>query len=264
MKLSGYRYPNEELILGITLVVLLGISIFAAGVSFCLLPLLVFGFTVLVFLLNKQHHNELLQQATRITSDQAPGLWPLIKECEARLGPGPVDYFVVPNRERNAYTFGFSDPKIVVIYSSMLNVMDADELKFIIGHELGHVVLGHTWLNTLLGGMSGIPTSLGAAILLTFSFRWWNRACEYSADRAGMLACGSLNKATSALVKLVAGKARTQAEFDRALNLIDQEDDSLENVLAETLSTHPLIIRRINQLREYAATPECQRLMAQR
>jgi Zn-dependent protease with chaperone function len=175
-----------------------------------------------------------------------------------------VDYFVVPKRERNAYTFGFSDPKIVVIYSSMLNVMDADELKFIIGHELGHVVLGHTWLNTLLGGMSGIPTSLGAAILLTFSFRWWNRACEYSADRAGMLACGSLNKAVSALVKLVAGKARTQAEFDRALNLIDQEDDSLENVLAETLSTHPLIIRRINQLREYAATPECQRLMAQR
>jgi hypothetical protein len=40
------------------------------------------------------------------------------------------------------------------------------------------------------------------------AFLWWNRACEYSADRAGLLACGRLHKAISALVKLAEGAER--------------------------------------------------------
>jgi len=36
--------------------------------------------------------------------------------------------------------------------------------------------------------MAGVPVGMGAAVLLSFAFRWWNRACEYSSDRAGLLA----------------------------------------------------------------------------
>jgi len=32
-----------------------------------------------------------------------------------------------------AYTFGLSTPKVVVLYSALFDVMDADELKFIVG-----------------------------------------------------------------------------------------------------------------------------------
>jgi Zn-dependent protease with chaperone function len=91
---------------------------------------------------------------------------------------------------------------------------------------MGHVALGHTWLNTILGGMAGIPTSFGAAVLLYTAFRWWNRMCEYSADRAGLLACGDLHVAVSALVKLVKPEIRDQRDFERALALVDAEDDS--------------------------------------
>ena len=83
--------------------------------------------------------------------------------------------------------------------------MDADELRFIIGHEMGHVALGHTWLNSLVGGMAGIPSSSTSSAILTLAFLSWNRTCELSADRAGLLACGSLDKAVSSLIKLVAG-----------------------------------------------------------
>jgi Zn-dependent protease with chaperone function len=135
-----------------------------------------------------------------------------------------------------------------------LKIMDASELKFVIGHEMGHVDLGHTWLNTILGGLAGMPPSQGAAVLLQVAFRWWNRSCEYSADRAGMIACGSLQKATSALVKLVAHNARTPQQIERALQVIDEEDENFGNVLAETLATHPMIIHRIEKLREFAKT----------
>jgi Zn-dependent protease with chaperone function len=127
---------------------------------------------------------------------------------------------------------------------------------------MGHVALSHTWLNTLLGGMSGVPAPFGAAVILYTAFRSWNRNCEFSADRAGLLACGNLSKAISALVKLVAPNMRTQADFERALTMIDAQDDNVLNQFGELFQSHPMVIRRINQLREYAATSEYKNLQA--
>jgi len=151
----------------------------------------------------------------------------------------------------------------VVLQSALLQVMDEDELRFILGHELGHVRLGHTWLNSLVGGMAGIPSPFLASTLLAMAFLWWNRACEYSADRAGLLACGKPHKAVSALVRLAAGtEARTQAGLERALRHIQAEDDHALSNLTEALATHPMIIRRIEELRRYAASGEYRRLQS--
>ena len=100
-----------------------------------------------------------------------------------------MDVFIVPSNRLNAYTFGMDSPKAIVLYSPLFKIMDQDEIQFILGHEMGHVKLGHTVLNTLVGGMAGIPSSYGALAIMELAFRWWNRACEYSADRAGVLAC---------------------------------------------------------------------------
>jgi len=74
-------------------------------------------------------------------------------------------------REMNAYTFGLSDPRVVCSIQPF-QVMDAEELSFIIGHELGHVALGHTWLNSLIAAWrasqhrSGVcPVSHGFPLL---------------------------------------------------------------------------------------------------
>jgi Zn-dependent protease with chaperone function len=95
------------------------------------------------------------------------------------------------------------------------------------------------------------------------AFLWWNRACEYSADRAGLLACGDPQTAISALIKLVAGTTvHTRADLERALRVIETEDDSLLNNLGETLATHPMIIKRIEHLRRYATSDEYRRLQS--
>ena len=156
----------------------------------------------------------------------------------------------------NAYTFGLSNPKALVIYTPMISVMSPAELKFVIGHEMGHVALGHTWLNTVVGGMAGIPAPFGAAVILYAAFRWWNRMCEFSADRAGLLACGDLNLAVTALVKLAAPNIRNQQEFERALAVLDAQDDQMRNRLMEVFRSHPMLIRRIEKLQEYSRTEE--------
>jgi Zn-dependent protease with chaperone function len=245
------------------LLLVLAIIALTATATVCLSALFILVSVAVAYGLNRYQHNELLSHAQRITSQSSPSLTTVAKEAIARLQPGDVQIFVAPSRKLNAYTFGLLPPKIVVLNSALLHVMDADELRFVLGHELGHVRLGHTWLNSLVGGMAGIPSPIGALALMTLAFRWWNRACEHSADRAGMLACGDPQKALSALIKLEAGPmARTQADLERALRIIDAEDDNALSHLEEALGTHPMMIKRITQLRRYATSAEYRRLQA--
>ena len=263
--MTSYRYPNERIILALTLFLVFAVVAVTAVATLCGSVLFVLVMLGISYLLNRAHHDELIQKAQPVTPQAGPELASLVESCARRLGSGPFRTYIAPGNTLNAYTFGLVEPQVVVVYAGVLRLMDADELRFIVGHELGHVRLGHTWLNSLVGGMSGIPSPNLAAVLLYFSFRWWNRACEYSADRAGLLACGKPEKAASALVKLVGGSAAAYSVQGRqqALRRIEAEDDRLENNLGEMLSTHPMTFRRLEALRQYAASPEYQRLQAQ-
>ena len=263
--MTSYRYPNEQFILALTLFLVIIVIAVSAAATLCSSALFVMLMLAISYVMNRAHHNELIEKAYPVTSETEPELADLEKSCARRLQSGPFKSYIAPGNTLNAYTFGLVEPQVVVVYAGVFKVMDADELRFIIGHELGHVGLGHTWLNSLVGGMAGIPSPYLAAIVLYFSFRWWNRACEYSADRAGLLACGKPEKAASALIKLAGGSAAASSVQgqQQALARIEEEDDHLENNLGELLSTHPMIVRRLEALREYAASPEYQRLQAQ-
>src|SRR5437660_10062688 len=51
----------------------------------------------------------------------------------------------------NAYVTGLGASKRVVIWDTTLQKTSNDESLFIVGHELGHYVLGHVWQGFLLG-----------------------------------------------------------------------------------------------------------------
>ena len=265
---TAYRYPRERLILVLTLLLVFLVIALTATATVCLSVVFVVGMVAFSYAITRSHHRALLERARPVTPQDTPALATLVTESVARLQPGPVQVFVAPSDTLNAYTFGLSFPKVVVLHSALLPVMDADELRFVLGHELGHMRLGHTWLNSLVGGMAGIPSPFVASAILAVAFLWWNRACEYSADRAGLLACGQPHKAISALVKLAAGvdafdRRRSPTEstpWEQALRRIEAEDDHALANLDEALSTHPMTVRRIEQLRRYATTAEYRRL----
>jgi len=260
-KTTAYRNPYEALVLLLTLFLVAGVIFFTVTATACLSGVFILGFVLFSFYISRSHHQSLVKTARRVTQDNAPGLSKIIQDAGARLQPGELQVFVAPGRALNAYTFGLSSPKIVVLYSGLLGVMDEDELAFIVGHELGHVALGHTWLNSLVGGMAGIPASWSAGLVMTAAFLWWNRSCEISADRAGLLACGNPEKAVSALVKLGAGPgASTSRDLQEAYREIDAQDDTFMGNLGESLATYPMLIKRIEALRKYVRSAEYSRL----
>ncbi len=258
--MTAYRYPNERLILVLTVLLVFAVIAVTAVATLCGSALFVLAMFVISYLFTRSHHQALIRNAYQVTAQTEPRLAELVKSCSNRLGADRVKTFIAPQDALNAYTFGIVEPYGVVLYAGLFKIMDADELRFVIGHELGHVCLGHTWLNSIVGGMAGIPSPGAAAVILYFAFRWWNRACEYSADRAGMLACGKPQKAASALIKLVA--AASKEDLHEVLSRINAEDDDLGGNLREMMSSHPMTVRRLEALREYAGMQQYLSLQA--
>ena len=260
---TDYRYPYEYLILTATILVVLGVIAFTAAATVCASAIFVPAVLIFSYIASRSKHQALLAEAQRVTQQTAPEMMPLLQENYARLQVESVNVFIIRSPQRNAYTFGMDSPKAIVLYSALFKIMDLDEIQFILGHEMGHVKLGHTWLNTLVGGIAGIPSGLGAAAIMELAFRWWNRACEYSADRAGVLACGKPNKAITALVKLEAGtSALTQSGMQAAIQHIEREDDDVMNNLEELIASHPMVAKRVEQIRQFSNTPQYRQMQA--
>jgi Zn-dependent protease with chaperone function len=260
---TEYRYPDEYLILLLTIGVVLLIIAFTAAATVCGSAIFVPLIVILGYFASRNNHQALLAQGQQVTPVNSPGMVSLIEINSARLQVEPVDVFIVPSNQLNAYTFGMDSPKAIVLYSPLFKIMDQDEIQFVLGHEMGHVKLGHTVLNTLVGGMAGIPSSYGALAIMELAFRWWNRACEYSADRAGVLACAKPSKAISALIKLEAGPAaNTQTGMQVAIKHIESEDDDILQNIAELVATHPMVAKRVDQIRKFTSTQGYRSLQA--
>jgi len=78
--------------------------------------------------------------------------------------------------------------------------MEFDEICFIVGHEFGHALYDHH--NLPAYGISQGARLPPSKLMRLMS---WSRQSEISADRAGMLCCGSIDASVQALIKLSTG-----------------------------------------------------------
>lgn len=49
----------------------------------------------------------------------------------------------------NAYVTGFGATKRIVLWDTIIAKLNQNELLFVMGHEMGHYVLGHVWKGIL-------------------------------------------------------------------------------------------------------------------
>src|SRR5690606_6410767 len=100
----------------------------------------------------------------------------------------------------------------IVVNSGMLEVADEDELRCLLGHELGHVLSGHAVYRTMIIILTNLVLRfawfpVGVFVLygvIAALFEWWRKA-ELSADRAGLLACQDPAASLRLSMKLAGG-----------------------------------------------------------
>ncbi len=134
-----YRVDNEQLVLVLTVLLVLAVIVLTSTVTFCVSGIFILGmFVISAFTINA-HHRALMHSALPVNEIQSPQLDALVRSCSQKLQPGVIDVYLVKKNQLNAYTFGISEPKALVLYTPMVQVMGPGELSFVIGHEMGHV-----------------------------------------------------------------------------------------------------------------------------
>jgi Zn-dependent protease with chaperone function len=183
--------------------------------------------------------------AIRLSADQFPGIYTRVKEAAKELGLSktPEVYIMQAGGALNAFATKLTDRNFVVIYSDLLEACgeEGKELDMIIGHEIGHLALGHLkWLWFLIPAR--VVPLLGAA---------YSRACEYSCDLCGFVLVGDVHAASRGLAVLAAG-----GKYGKAANIdcyVDQADESggFWPSVYELNATHPYLPKRIAALMNY-------------
>lgn len=147
------------------------------------------------------NRTQLLAGAVMVEPEVLPHLAVAIAQLRDRfVDLKPVECFVFNAPEINAFIGEGRTHAIVGLSSAAVNHLDADELTFVLGHEFGHSAFGH--VDMLAGHLAADEAVSPAA---TMRVRAWQRAAEISADRAGLMLCGSLDAAARSLFKVTSG-----------------------------------------------------------
>ncbi len=207
-----------------------------------------------------RHRRSLLAEAIRLNRRMAPAVAEALADCREWLGvTTPVEVFLEPKPVYSAFlSRGRSGPLALGLSSRLLEEFSPAELRFVIGHELGHALFDHF----------GIPMPITATIedvggtlvsrAVQLKLFVWCRAAEVSADRAGLLCAGDPEIAATAFFKMSSGLSRPVIKTDleafasqveslasapSAAHEVRDDDDTLD-----CFSTHPYTPVRVRAL----------------
>src|SRR5258707_13943828 len=118
----------------------------------------------------------------------------MLDGCSILALPTVPELFITQDPLVNAMALG-ADKPFIVITTGLVDLMDPEEARFIIGHELGHVLSGHAVYRTMLfhlvrlaARIAWMPIGYLGIRAIIWGLEEWYRKSELSCDRAGLLA----------------------------------------------------------------------------
>jgi Zn-dependent protease with chaperone function len=216
-----------------------------------------------------------LASSVRASEQQFPHLYQMLLDGAYVLDmPRVPELFISQDPIVNAMALG-TDRPFIVITTGMVDLMDEEEIRFIIGHEIGHVLSGHSVYRTMLFHLVNL-----AARLALVPFAWlglkaviwgleeWYRKSELSCDRAGLLAGQDVPAARRALMKTAGGPQLAELSHDAFLEQAREYDavpdlrESLIKLLQLQGTTHPFAVVRFAELDRWASEGEYRDILA--
>jgi uncharacterized tellurite resistance protein B-like protein len=199
-----------------------------------------------------QHQLALMTEGYRVDEAITPKLARLgtVLTRALRLAQ-PVDIFVMPSHECNAYCLPSrkGNRLIMCLYSGVIEMMSSQELLFVMGHEVGHALFRHAEIPPI--GFDHAHFSP----LEVVRARALGRAKEITCDRIGLLACQDTRVASAALFKVASGLTERWISFDESAYSRHFDDLSAMSELIDledAARTHPLTPLRVKALITFA------------
>src|SRR6201985_1356702 len=213
--------------------------------------------------------------AVRASERQFPQIYELVRDGSYILDlPTVPEGYVTPDPTVHAIALGPHKP-VIVITTGMVNLYDPEELRFVVGHELGHILSGHAVYRTMLLILLQLATrvawmpigSLGVRGII-WGLEEWFRKSELSCDRAGLLAGQDVDAARRALMKLAGGPYLSELNPDAFREQAHEYDavpdlrDSVLKLLQLQGNTHPFAVVRFAELDRWATDGSYESILA--
>jgi Zn-dependent protease with chaperone function len=237
------------------------------------------GFDTLLKLLNSLFNERamrlnFLASGVKVSERQFPHIHEMLRDGAYILDMDQVpELFVIQTPLVNAMALGTNNP-FIVINTATVDLMDSEELRFVIGHELGHVLSGHAVYRTMLYNLiilaqriAWMPIGYLGLRAIIWGLEEWYRKSELSCDRAGLLAGQDIDAARRALMKTAGGSRLAEMNADAFHDQAHEYDatpdlrDSILKILQLQGNTHPFAVKRFAELDYWATSGEYERIL---
>ena len=143
----------------------------------------------------------------KVEKQTLPYYFNLFNDIKKTLGfKGKVDFYITGDSSVNAFaisSMNSDEPNIINVNSSLIELMTEDELRFVVGHEMGHLINGNARLVRLINFI--YPGDVEPPITMQYKIRLWEQLNELIADRFGFLAMPRIETCISAFFKMASG-----------------------------------------------------------
>ncbi|WP_114853282.1 M48 family metallopeptidase [Brachybacterium sp. YJGR34] len=213
---------------------------------FIQLVLILPAFPLLAFWARAMMYAQLRATSVRMSPTQFPEGYRMVAEAAQQYGLRrvPDAYVQMGSGSVNAFAAGHGFRRFVVVYSDLFEAggenRDREALRFVIGHEVGHIAAGHvSYFRLVFTNVLSYVPILGSAL---------SRAQEYTADNFGYTVAPGGAAGTMGLLsggKYLNAEVNVNELADRAAT-----DPSFFVHVVNWFSSHPVTTWRAHALRD--------------
>ena len=213
--------------------------------------------------------------AVRVGPDQYPRIWAMYQDVLRTMDVDrEYDLLVSQTPLVNAGAYGMDEP-FIILNSGTLALLSDDELRYIIAHELGHILSDHVLYRTMTEllialARMGFPIVGIAARAVLVALLEWQRKAELTADRAGLLGVQDPEVCMNAMLHMAGGSPRIHGHDMQLEPFIQQAEDYREGgdvadqvfkLLNLMGQTHPFWVLRVSELRAWVDSGAYDRIL---
>ena len=215
-----------------------------------------------------------LSDSVRVSDQQFSHLNDMLRDACYILDLEKVPaMYVTQDPQPNAMCIGLDAP-IILVTTGLVELLDEEEMRAVVGHEVGHALSGHAVYRTILLFLTNlavriawIPLGNLAIMAIVTALREWFRKSELSADRAGLLVGQDLRASMRGLMKIAGGNHLHEMNVDAFLKQAEEYEaagdlrDSVLKILNVLPRSHPFTTVRAAELKKWEASRDYQRIM---